>query len=133
MTAMSIASSIALSGINVATLRLQVSARNVANARSDAPILGSATAADVPSSYVPLQVNQIATASGGTSATVSTRSLATAPAYDANAYWAFAANPYVALTNEMVQQLLAHFDLIANAQVLRADTLLSTTLLDITA
>jgi hypothetical protein len=47
--------------------------------------------------------------------------------------WDFAANPYVALTNETVQQLLANFNLVANAHVLRADAQASATLLDITA
>jgi flagellar basal-body rod protein FlgC len=125
---MSIASTIALSGISTATLRLQVSASNVANARSDGS--GSAGA---------LRVNQVATAGGGTSATVSTRSTATAPTYNANLNvssaeaWDFAANPYVALTNEMVQQMIARFNLLANAHVLRADAQASATLLDITA
>jgi flagellar basal-body rod protein FlgC len=128
---MSITSSIALSGINVATLRLQVSASNVANARADGPLPGSADALDVPNAYVPLRVNQTATAGGGTSATV-TRSTAKAPTFDTSAYWEFAANPYVALTNELVQQLLAHFDLVGNAHVLRADAQQSAALFDTT-
>jgi flagellar basal-body rod protein FlgC len=132
MSAMSIASSIALSGINVATLRLQVSASNVANARSYDPLPGSADAADPSRPYVPLRVNQVAAADGGTRATV-TRSTDAAPANDASAYWDFAANPYVALTNELVQQLVARFDLNANAKVLGADARLSATLLDIKA
>jgi flagellar basal-body rod protein FlgC len=125
---MSIASTIALSGIRAATPRLQVSASNVANARSEGP--GGAGA---------LRVNQVATADGGTRATVSARSTATAPTYNVNfnvssaEAWDFAANPYVALTNETVQQLLANFNLVANAHVLRADAQASATLLDITA
>ncbi len=128
---MSITSSIALSGIYAATLRLQVSASNVANARSDGPLPGSADASDVPNAYVPLRVNQTATPGGGTSATV-TRSTAKAPTFDTSAYWEFAANPYVALTNELVQQLLAHFDLVGNAYVLRADAQQSAALFDTT-
>ena len=128
MGAMSIASTIALSGIRAATLRLQVSASNIANARSDGPDGVGA-----------LRVNQVATADGGTSATVSTRSTATAPTYNTSFNvnsadaWNFAANPYVALTNEIVQQLLANFNLVANAHVLRADAQTSAALLDITA
>jgi flagellar basal-body rod protein FlgC len=125
---MSAVSSIALSGINAATLRLQVSARNVASATSNGP-----------ENFGALSVNQAETAGGGTSATVSAASTTTAPAsFDTNAFarnadaWAFAANPYVALTNEMVQQLVARFDLIANAQVLRAGTQTQASLLDIT-
>ena len=121
---MSIVSAIALSGINAAALRLQVAASNVANARSDA--------------HVPLRVNQTATADGGTRATVTARSTATVPDEDSSlkarnaAAWAFAANPYVALTNEMVQVLVARFDLAANAHVLRADTQSSAAFFDIT-
>jgi flagellar basal-body rod protein FlgC len=130
-TVMSIAGSIALSGINAATLRLQVSAHNVANARSGGPLPGSANTADIPGAYVPLRVNQTATPGGGTSATV-TRSTDKAPTFDTSAYWEFAANPYVALTNELVQQLVAHFDLVANAHVLRADAQQSAALFDTT-
>lgn len=53
---MSIATTIALSGINAATLRLHVAGSNIASARSGG--------------YVPLRVNQTETADGGTSATV---------------------------------------------------------------
>jgi flagellar basal-body rod protein FlgC len=121
---MSIASTIALSGVNAATLRLQVSASNIANARSDG--------------YRALRVNQVATVGGGTGATVA-RATATAPTDDGSAdarnttTWEFRANPYVALTNEMVQLLVARFDLAANAKVLHADAQQSAALLDITA
>ncbi len=122
---MSIASTIALSGVNAATLRLQVSASNIANSRSD----GSGA----------LRVNQVATVDGGTSATVSARSAGKAPTDDTDVNariatsWNFAANPYVALTNELVQQLVARFDLSTNAQVLHADAQQSAAFLDITA
>jgi flagellar basal-body rod protein FlgC len=136
---MSIASAIALSGINAATLRLQVAASNVANARSDGALPDSSNAATFAGTYVPLRVNQTATAGGGTSATVTAASPATVPDKDSSLKarnaeaWAFAANPYVALTNEMVQLLVARFDLVANAHVLRTDTQLSGALFDITA
>lgn len=113
-------------------LRLQVSASNIANVRSDDPRPGSADAADPASPYVPLQVNQVATADGGTRATV-THSTDAASPNDASGYWDFAANPYIALTNEMVQLLVARFDLTANAKVLHTDAQLSATLLDIKA
>ena len=112
---MSIASAIAVSGMNVATLRLQVSARNVANSLSI--------------TSVPQQVDQ----AGTLAATVQPVSPALAPAYtpkgpgeDARA---FATSPYVELTNEMVQQLVARFDLTANAQVFRADVRMQAALL----
>jgi flagellar basal-body rod protein FlgC len=134
---MSIASAIALSGMNVATLRLRVSAGNVANALSDGPLPGSADAASFPSAYVPLRVDQIATAGGGTNATVAAVSPATVPAYDPAAPYADAngmvASPNVDFANELIQQLLARYTFAANALVVRADTQLSAALFDITA
>jgi len=133
---MSIASAIALSGINAATLRLRVAASNIANARSDGPLPGSPETASLAGTYVPLRVIQTATADGGTSATVTAASPGTVTAYDPNLRnsetWAFAANPYIALTNEMVQVLVARFNLTANAHVLRTDTQMSAALFDIT-
>jgi flagellar basal-body rod protein FlgC len=129
---MSIATTIALSGINAATVRLQVAASNIANARTDGPLPGSPDQAGLAGGYVPLRVNQTETAGGGTSATVT----AASPGYDLNRRnteaWDFAANPYVALTNEMVQVLVARFNLAANAHVVRTDTQMSAALFDIT-
>ena len=134
---MSIASLIAVSGMNVAALRLQVSAVNVANVRSDGPLPGSANAASFPSAYVPLRVDQTDAAGGGTSATVTAVSPATVPTYDPTAPYADAngmvASPNVDLANELIQQLLARYTFAANAQVMRADTQLSAALFDITA
>lgn len=115
---MSIASAIAVSGMNVATLRMQVSARNIANSLSD--------------NFVPQQVVQ-ADMRQGTAAATQPVSPALAPAYtprgpDGDAR-AFATSPYVELTNEMVQQLLARFDLTGNAQVFRADVRMQAALL----
>jgi flagellar basal-body rod protein FlgC len=134
---MSIASTIALSGLNAATLRLRVSASNVANAGANGPLPGSANAADFPSAYMPLRVDQFATAGGGTRAIVSARSPATVPAYDPNAPYADAdgivASPNVDFADELIQQLLARYAFAANAQVVRADARLSAALFDITA
>lgn len=115
---MSIASAIAVSGMNVATLRLQVSARNVANSLSDG--------------FVPSQVVQV-DAKPGTAASVQLASPGFIPAYIQKSAegdaWAFATNPYAQLTNEMVQELVARFDLTANAQVFRADVRMQAALL----
>jgi flagellar basal-body rod protein FlgC len=111
---MSIANAIAVSGMNVATLRLQVSARNVANSLSNTESQ---------------QVDQ----AGALAATVQPSSQALIPAYTSKGPGedarAFATSPYVELTNEMVQQLLARFDLTANAQVFRADVRMQAALL----
>jgi flagellar basal-body rod protein FlgC len=133
---MSIASTIALSGLTAASLRLQVSASNVANANSDGPLPGSANAAGFPSAYSALQVDQVAT-SGGTTATVTSASPGTVPAYDPNAPYAdgngMVASPNVNIAGEIVQQLLARYSFAANAQVIRADTQMSAALLNVTA
>ena len=104
--------------MNVATLRLQVSARNVAN------LLSSAS--------MPQQVVQVDT-SQSTAASVLPASPALVPAYthkgpDEDAR-AFPTNPYSVLTNEMVQQLVARFNLIADAHVFRADAMMQATAL----
>lgn len=107
---MSIISNIAVSGINAASLRLRVAAENIANARSN--------------DYVPKQVVQADTGHG-TAATVRPVSSNSAAAYDSMGLSgekvSFGADPYLRLTNEIVQVLVARFDLSANAQVLRAD------------
>lgn len=134
---MSVASTIAVSGLNVASLRLQVSASNVANAVSDGPSPGSIKAAAFPSAYAALRVDQIANASGATTATVRTVTPGTVPAYGPTAPYAddqgMVASPNVSLEDEIVQQLLARYSFAANVQVLRTDEQMTTTLLDVTA
>ena len=102
---MSTASAIALSGMNAATARLEASARNIADASAD--------------DATPQQVAQSDTSSA------QSVPLALRPAYSHKAPnedgRAFAANPYSVLSNEMVQALVARFDLIADAHVIGAD------------
>jgi hypothetical protein len=114
---MSIASAIAVSGMNVATLQLQVSARDVANALSSAS--------------VPQQVVQVDTQDSV--AAIEAASPALRPAYvhkgpDEDGR-AFPTNPYSVLTNEMVQQLLARFNLVADAHLFSADARMQANLL----
>jgi flagellar basal-body rod protein FlgC len=134
---MSIASTIAVSGLNVAGLRLQVAAGNIANARSDGPLPDAANTEDFPDAYTPLRVNQTETAGGGTTARVSAVSPSTVQTFDPGAPFAnsngMVASPNVDLANEFVQLLLARYSFAANAQVIRADAQMSATLFDITA
>jgi flagellar basal-body rod protein FlgC len=106
---MSPVSAIAVSGMNAASLRLRVAASNIANARS--------------SGYVPQKVVQVDTGHG-TAASVRPAADGTS-AYDSVGLSgdrvSFGADPYLRLTNEIVQVLVARFDLAANAQVVRAD------------
>jgi flagellar basal-body rod protein FlgC len=135
--AMSIASSIAASGMNVAALRLQVSASNVANVLSDGPLSGSNNSNSYPSAYVPLRVDQIDTVGGGTSATVSPISPSAVPVFDPTAPYAnqdgLEASPNVDLASAMIQQIIASYTFAGNAKVMQIAGQMTAALLNITA
>jgi flagellar basal-body rod protein FlgC len=134
---MSIASTIAVSGLNAASLRLLVASINIANSLSDGPLPGVPNPENFPAAYTPLRVNQTDVVGGGTSATVSAISPATVPAFDPTAPFAnndgFVASPNIDLANEVIQLLIARSNYAANAQVIRADAQMSAALLNITA
>jgi flagellar basal-body rod protein FlgC len=134
---MSIASTIAVTGLNAASLRLQVAASNIANVLSDGPLPGTPNPEIFPAAYTPLRVNQTDVVGGGTSATVSAVSPATVSSFDPSAPFAnsdgFVASPNVDLASEMIQLLIARYNYAANAQVIRADAQMSAALLNITA
>jgi flagellar basal-body rod protein FlgC len=134
---MSNALSIAASGMAAASFRLDVSAANVANMMSTGP-LPTATGPNVasqPKAYVPLRVNQVAVAGGGTAATAVPVSPSSVPAYDPSASYAdqngMVAAPNVDLTNEAVQQIMARLSFAMNAAVVRTDERMFKSLLDI--
>jgi flagellar basal-body rod protein FlgC len=133
---MSIASTIAVSGMNAASLRLQVAASNIANASSNGPLPGTANPENFPSAYSTLQVNQVDNFGGGTSASATSVSPPTVAAYDPSAPYADArgmvASPNVDIANELVQVLIARFSYAANAQIIRADAQMSGALFNIT-
>ena len=124
-------------GLNVATLRLDVAAGNIANALSDGPLPDAVNAGNFPAAYSPLRVNQTDVIGGGTSATVSAVSPATVPVYDPNAPFAdshgMVASPNIDLAGELVQALIARYSFAANAQIIRADAQMSAALLNILA
>jgi len=134
---MSIASSIAASGMNVAALRLQVSASNVANVMSNGPLSGSNDSKNYPGAYVPSRVDQTATVGGGTSATVSPISPSAVPVFDPTAPYAnqegMVASPNVDLASEMIQQVIASYTFAANAKVMQIDGQMTAALLNIIA
>ena len=129
--------SIATSGMLAAETRLQVSASNVANANSDGPLpsASSAIQSQYPPAYAPQQVNQVATAGGGTQAVVSTVQPSYQAVSDPTAPYANGsgqvAAPNVDLANEAVQQQLAQIEFAANAQVVRVYSQMMQTLLNI--
>jgi flagellar basal-body rod protein FlgC len=134
---MSIASAIAVSGLKVASLRLQVAASNIASSLSIGPPPDAANAENFPAAYSALRVNQTAVVGGGTSATVSTATPATVSSYEpttpSGGDNGMVAGPNVDLANELVQLLVARYTFAANAQVIRSDAQMSASLLNITA
>ncbi len=127
--------SIATSGLQAASLRLQVSANNVANASSSGPLPDAANPGNYPPAYVPEQVNQVALAGGGTAATVAPVSPSYTAQYNPTAPYADqngqVAAPNVDLANEAVQQIVARYEFAANAKVLQVGSEMLKSLLDI--
>lgn len=136
---MSSVQSIAVSGMLAATQRLQVSAQNVANVRSDG-VLPDAQG-NYPSGaqrpYTPLRVDQVDMASGGTRAIVTGVSPSYVAAYDPSAPYAnqdgMVAAPNVDLADEIVQQLIATYTYAANARVVTSYNQMVKSLFDVRA
>jgi flagellar basal-body rod protein FlgC len=136
---MSSISAIALSGLNAASRRLQVSASNVANAQSTGalPNANGTVPAGAPQAYAPLQVVQSASAGGGVQTSVTTVTPSTTTVFDPQASFAnqdgLVATPNVDLAQEFVGQLLASYSFAANVAVLKTNDQNTKSLLDITA
>lgn len=136
---MSSISTIALSGMNAAARRLEVSASNVANVMSDGalPNADGTVPAGAPTAYAPLELVQTASAGGGTQTSVTTVTPSTTAVSDPQAPFAnqngLVAAPNVDLAQEFVGQMLASYSFAANAMVMRADNRMTKTLLDIMA
>ena len=138
--------SIATSGLSASSLRLEVTASNIANALTTGPLPAtsgsnaSGAGNSNFSAYVPLQVNQVDQTSGstpgGTAATVSTVSPSFVPQYDPNSPFAnqdgLIAAPNVDLSTQFVQLLTAKYSYAANAKVIQAYDNTTKSLLDIT-
>jgi flagellar basal-body rod protein FlgC len=133
---MSSISTIALSGMNAAARRLEVSASNVANVVSTGalPNADGTVPAGAPQAYAPLELVQTASAGGGTQTTVtpSTTAISDPQAPFANQDGLVAA-PNVDLAQEMISQLIASYTFTANATVMKADDRMTGALLNITA
>ena len=143
--------SIATSGLSAATLRLNVTASNIANVRTTGPLpatggLGtsggtgtSSNNSTFPAAYVPLRVNQVDQSSGstpgGTVATVSTVSPSFVAQFDPSAPFAnqdgLVAAPNIDLASQFIQLLTAKYDFAANAKVIQAYDDTTKSLLDI--
>jgi flagellar basal-body rod protein FlgC len=136
---MSSISTIALSGLNAAARRVEVSASNVANVASTGvlPNADGTVPAGAPTAYAPLEVVQTASAGGGTQTTVTTVTPSTTAVSDPQAPFAnqdgLVAAPNVDLSRELVSQMIASYDFAANAAVMTTDDRMTKTLLDIKA
>ncbi len=110
---------IALSGINTATRRLETSASNIANYRSN----GALAEGGEPAVYAPLEVQLAAQASGGVSASIAPSARAALLAYDPQASFAdargYVAAPDVDLVRETMELAMASYELAANLAVIR--------------
>jgi flagellar basal-body rod protein FlgC len=133
---MSSISTIALSGMNAATRRLEVSASNVANSMSTGalPAADGTVSAGTPQAYAPLRIVQTASAEGGTQTSVTTINPPSVAMSDPQAPFAnqdgLVAAPNVDISQEMVNQMIASYSFAANAKVLTVDDRMTKTLLD---
>jgi flagellar basal-body rod protein FlgC len=141
--------SIATSGLSAASLRLDVAASNIANALTTGPLPAtsgsgapggadrSSNGANLPSVYIPLQVNQADQSGGGTVATASAVSPGFVAQSDPGAWFAnqdgLVAAPNVDLASQFVQLLTAKYAFAANAKVVQSYANTTRSLLDITA
>ena len=136
---MSSISTIALSGMNAAARRLEVSASNVANVMSTGALPGAdgTVPAGAPQAYAPLQLVQTSSAGGGTQTTVTTVTPSTTAVSDPGAPYAnqqgLVAAPNVDLSLELIGQMIASYNFTANAAMLRADDRMTKTVLNMTA
>ena len=137
--------SIAVSGLSAASLRVNVAASNIANARTTGPLPASSGSGlggigpTFPAAYVPLQVNQVSQSSGsmlgGTAATVSAVSPSFTAEFDPSAPFAnghgLVAAPNVDLASEIAELTIAKYSFIASAKVIQAYAETMDTLLEI--
>ena len=136
---MSSISTIALSGMNAAARRLEVSASNVANLGSTGalPDANGAVPAGSPQAYAPLDLVQTASAGGGTQTSITTAKPAYVATSAPSAPFAnqdgLVAAPNVDLGQQMIGMLVAKYSFAANATVMKAGDQMSKTLLDVTA
>jgi flagellar basal-body rod protein FlgC len=122
----------ALSGLNAASRRLQVSANNIANMQSTKTVV---TGTEVNSPYVAQRVQQVSQAGGGVSVKVQDVSPASSQVFDPENPDAdsngFVAYPNVSLETEIINQKIATYDYKASLKTLKVQDELEQSLLDI--
>lgn len=123
-------SSISVSGMQAAAMRLEASAQNIANAQSSGPLPNST---GTTSAYAPVTVKQSDVKGGGVSARIVNATDPYVPSYDpsspdANAEGMVAA-PNVDMASELVNVMTARISYEASAKTLKVgNDMLKTTL-----
>jgi flagellar basal-body rod protein FlgC len=124
---------IAVSGLNTASKRVEVSASNLANMDDTAPLPGSGISGPAP--FVPTRVSTVSLGAGGVQAQLSAANPASVPGYQPDSPYADAngmvATPEVDPVNEMVGQMQALQQYRASAALIETDDKLQKTTLDL--
>jgi flagellar basal-body rod protein FlgC len=124
---------IALSGLNTASTRLQVSASNLVNQDDAAPLPGSGIAGPAP--FTPTRVQTVSLGAGGVQAQLSAAQPSTVPAYEPDSPYAdgqgMVGLPDVDPVSELVEQITAMQQYRASAAVLEADGRLQKSAIDL--
>jgi flagellar basal-body rod protein FlgC len=126
-------SAIGLSGLNAASVRVQVSASNLANTDDAAPLPGSGVAGPAP--FVPMRVQTVSLGQGGVQAQLSAARPGWGPAYRPDSPYAdadgMAAMPDVDLASELVGQAEALQQYRASAALIAVDGRMKKAALDL--
>jgi flagellar basal-body rod protein FlgC len=126
-------SAIALTGLNTASTRLQVSASNLVNMDDSAPMPGSGVPGPAP--FVPTRVETISLGANGVQAQLSAAQPGTVPAYQPDSPYAdgqgMVAAPDVDLAGELVEQMLAMQQYRASAALIAVDDRMQKATLDL--
>jgi flagellar basal-body rod protein FlgC len=124
---------IALTGLNTAATRVQVSASNLANMDDAAPLPGSGVAGPAP--FLPTRVETISLGAGGVQAQLSAAQPGTVPAYQPDSPYAdrdgMVAEPDVDPASERVGQIQALQQYRASAALIAIDERMQKATLDL--
>jgi flagellar basal-body rod protein FlgC len=130
---MDVTAAIALSGLNTASTRVQVSASNVANMDDTAPLQGSGVPGPAP--FVPTRVETVSLGANGVQAQLSAAQPGTVPAYQPDSPFAdgrgMVATPDVDLASEFVEQIQAMQQYRASAALIAVDDRMQKATLDL--
>jgi flagellar basal-body rod protein FlgC len=124
---------IAVSGLNTASKRVEVSASNLANMDDTAPLPGSGVQGPAP--FVPTRVAAVSLPGGGVKAQLSAASPASVAGYEPDSPYAdsngMVATPDVDPVNELVGQMQALQQYRASAALIEADDKMQKTALNL--